>query len=53
MTTARASPRSSRSGRSPGPSSSPAFELFVASLQAYVFTLLTAVYISGAMEPAH
>ena len=30
-----------------------AFELFVASLQAYIFTLLAAVYISGAMEPAH
>ena len=30
-----------------------AFELFVATLQAYIFTLLTAVYVSGAMEPAH
>jgi F-type H+-transporting ATPase subunit a len=30
-----------------------AFELFVAGLQAYVFTILSAVYIAGAMEPEH
>ncbi len=30
-----------------------AFELFVAALQAYVFTILTAVYIAGALEPEH
>jgi F-type H+-transporting ATPase subunit a len=30
-----------------------AFELFVAGLQAYVFTILTAVYIAGALEPEH
>jgi F-type H+-transporting ATPase subunit a len=30
-----------------------AFELFVAGLQAYVFTILSAVYIAGAMEPDH
>jgi F-type H+-transporting ATPase subunit a len=30
-----------------------AFELFVAALQAYVFTILSAVYIAGAMEPEH
>ena len=29
------------------------FELFVASLQAYIFVLLCGVYISGAMEPQH
>jgi len=29
------------------------FEIFVASLQAYIFTLLTGVYIAGAMEPQH
>ena len=28
-------------------------ELFVAGLQAYVFTILSAVYIAGAMEPEH
>jgi len=30
-----------------------AFELMVAFLQAYIFTLLTAVYIGGALHPAH
>jgi F-type H+-transporting ATPase subunit a len=30
-----------------------AFELLVAFLQAYIFTMLTAVYISGAMHPEH
>jgi F-type H+-transporting ATPase subunit a len=30
-----------------------AFELFIQALQAYVFTVLTATYISGAMEEAH
>ena len=30
-----------------------AFELFVAGLQAYVFTIQSAVYIAGAMEPEH
>jgi F-type H+-transporting ATPase subunit a len=30
-----------------------AFELFVAGLQAYVFTILSAVYIAGALEPEH
>jgi F-type H+-transporting ATPase subunit a len=30
-----------------------AFELFVAALQAYVFTILSAVYIAGALEPEH
>jgi len=29
------------------------FELFVASLQAYIFVLLTGVYLAGAMEPQH
>jgi len=29
------------------------FELLVAFLQAYIFTLLTAVYIGGALHPAH
>lgn len=29
------------------------FELLVAVLQAYIFTLLTAVYISGALHPEH
>lgn len=29
------------------------FELFIASLQAYIFVILTAVYISGAMHPEH
>lgn len=29
------------------------FELMVAFLQAYIFTLLTAVYIGGALHPAH
>lgn len=29
------------------------FELFIASLQAYIFVILTAVYISGALEPEH
>jgi F0F1-type ATP synthase membrane subunit a len=27
--------------------------LFIASLQAYIFVILTAVYISGAMHPEH
>ena len=30
-----------------------AFELFVSALQAYIFTILTAVYIAGAMEAEH
>jgi F-type H+-transporting ATPase subunit a len=30
-----------------------AFEVLVAFLQAYIFTMLTAVYISGAMHPEH
>lgn len=30
-----------------------AFEVLVAFLQAYIFTILTAVYISGAMHPEH
>jgi F-type H+-transporting ATPase subunit a len=30
-----------------------AFELFVAALQAYVFTILSAIYIAGALEPEH
>ena len=30
-----------------------AFELFVAGLQAYVFTILSAVYLAGALEPEH
>jgi F-type H+-transporting ATPase subunit a len=30
-----------------------AFELLVAVLQAYIFTILTAVYIAGAMHPEH
>lgn len=29
------------------------FELFIISLQAYIFTLLTAVYISSSVHPAH
>jgi F-type H+-transporting ATPase subunit a len=29
------------------------FELFVAVLQAYIFTILTAVYISGSLHPEH
>jgi F-type H+-transporting ATPase subunit a len=29
------------------------FELFVASLQAFIFTMLTAVYISGSLKAAH
>ncbi len=29
------------------------FELLVAGLQAYIFTILTAVYIAGALEPEH
>lgn len=29
------------------------FEIFVASLQAFIFTILTAVYISGSMKAAH
>jgi F-type H+-transporting ATPase subunit a len=29
------------------------FEIFVAGLQAFIFTILTAVYISGSQEPAH
>ena len=30
-----------------------AFEILVAFLQAYIFTMLTAVYIDGAMHPDH
>jgi F-type H+-transporting ATPase subunit a len=30
-----------------------AFEILVAGLQAFIFTILTAVYIGGAMEPEH
>jgi F-type H+-transporting ATPase subunit a len=30
-----------------------AFELFIIGLQAYIFTMLTAVYISSSVEPAH
>lgn len=30
-----------------------AFELMIISLQAYIFTMLTAVYISSSIEPAH
>ena len=30
-----------------------AFEVLVAALQAYIFTILTAVYISGAIHPEH
>ena len=29
------------------------FELFIASLQAYIFVILTAVYIAGALHPEH
>jgi len=29
------------------------FELLVAFLQAYIFTILAAVYIGGAMHPEH
>lgn len=29
------------------------FEMFVSGLQAFIFTILTAVYIAGSMEPAH
>jgi F-type H+-transporting ATPase subunit a len=29
------------------------FELLVAVLQAFIFTILTAVYIGGAMHPEH
>jgi F-type H+-transporting ATPase subunit a len=29
------------------------FEVMVAFLQAYIFTILTAVYIGGAMHPEH
>ena len=29
------------------------FEAFVAALQAFIFTILTAVYIGGAMHPEH
>ena len=29
------------------------FEIFVALLQAYIFTILTAVYVGGAMHPEH
>jgi F-type H+-transporting ATPase subunit a len=29
------------------------FELVVALLQAYIFTILTAVYLAGALEPEH
>jgi F-type H+-transporting ATPase subunit a len=29
------------------------FELLVAGLQAYIFTILTAVYLAGALEPGH
>ena len=29
------------------------FEILVAGLQAYIFTILTAVYIGGAMHPEH
>jgi len=29
------------------------FELLVALLQAFIFTILTAVYIGGAMHPEH
>jgi F-type H+-transporting ATPase subunit a len=29
------------------------FELFIASLQAYIFVILTAVYVSGALHPEH
>ena len=31
----------------------PAFELLVAFLQAYILTILAAVYIAGAMHPEH
>ena len=30
-----------------------AFEVLVAVLQAFIFTILTAVYIGGAMHPEH
>ncbi|MCY3967299.1 MAG: F0F1 ATP synthase subunit A, partial [bacterium] len=30
-----------------------AFEIFVSALQAFVFTILTAVYISGSLHPEH
>jgi F-type H+-transporting ATPase subunit a len=29
------------------------FEFFIASLQAYIFVILTSVYISGALHPEH
>ena len=29
------------------------FEIFIASLQAYIFVMLTAVYIGGALHPEH
>jgi F-type H+-transporting ATPase subunit a len=30
-----------------------AFELLIQALQAYIFTILTAQYIGGALEPEH
>jgi F-type H+-transporting ATPase subunit a len=30
-----------------------AFEMFVAALQAYIFTILTAVYLAGALSHEH
>ena len=30
-----------------------AFEILVSVLQAYIFTILTAVYIGGSMHPHH
>ena len=43
----------SASAPSPSASPSPCFELFVAVLQAYVFTILTAVYIQLAVAEEH
>ena len=46
-------PRSAPSCRSPCSSRLTGFEILVAFLQAYIFTILTAVYIGGAMHPEH
>ena len=50
---ARRTRRSSPSGRSCSTSASRRFELLVAFLQAYIFTLLTAVYIADSLHPDH
>ena len=48
-----ASSACSASEPSPSASPSPCFELFVAVLQAYVFTILTAIYIQLALAEEH